>query len=89
MQTLIKFYADWCGPCKNMLPTMEKLKEEYEGDVIFTDVNIDDNPQLRAEYFIRSIPAFVLLEDRKEVARKVGSGSLGDMREFLDEHRGV
>lgn len=88
MLTLLKFYADWCGPCKNMAPLVEKLDAEDEM-LIVSNVNIDDNPQLRAEYGIRSIPAFVLLEDRKEVARKIGSCTFSELKEFVDGARSL
>lgn len=84
MLTLLKFYADWCGPCKAMIPTMDKLKEEFSDDVIFSDVNIDDNPQVRAQYGIRSIPAFVLVKDGQEIDRKVGSATYGDLETWLE-----
>lgn len=87
MLTLMKFYADWCGPCSAMLPTMENLKEEFKDQVIFSDINIEDNPQVRLDYQIRSIPAFILLKDRKEVARKIGSANLSDMQEWIEEYR--
>ena len=88
MLTLLKFKADWCGPCKAMTPVINKLMEENK-DVIFQEVDIDNDPQLRAEYAIRSIPSFVVLKDRKEINRKVGSGTLSEMKEFLDECRGL
>jgi thioredoxin len=84
MRTLIKFYADWCNPCKAMLPTMDKIKEEFEGELKFVDINIDDNPQERANYNIRSIPAFVLIEDGKEIARNIGSMTYSQLEDFLD-----
>ena len=87
MLTIIRFYADWCGPCNAMLSTMNEIKEFYKDEVIFTDVNIDDNPQLRVEHQIRSIPAFLLFKDRTEVSRKIGSATLSELKEFIDEHR--
>jgi len=88
MQTLLKFHASWCGPCKAMAPIVEQLDAE-DDNLIVTSVDIDDNPQLRADYNIRSIPAFVLLENRKEVARKVGSCTLSELRSFVDESRSL
>lgn len=87
MLTLLKFKAEWCGPCKAMLPTMDAIKEEFKDTVIVSDVDIDDNPQLRVEYHIRSIPAFVLIKDRKEIARSVGSKTLSEMKDWLNESR--
>ena len=84
MLTLLKFYADWCGPCKAMIPTMDKIKEEFSDDVIISNINIDDNPQVRAQYGIRSIPSFVLLKDGQEIDRKVGSQTYGQLEEWLE-----
>jgi len=87
--TLMKFYADWCGPCKAMQPTMDQLKESYKDEVIFVDVNIEDNPQTRAEFFVRTIPTFVLVKDRKEIARKQGSATVYEMSDWIDEQRDI
>jgi len=88
MLTLLKFKADWCKPCKAMIPVVDALKEQNP-DVIFQDVDIDNDPQLRADYGIRSIPSFVVLKDRKEVKRKIGSSTLSELKELLDECRGL
>jgi len=86
--TLLKFWAPWCRPCQNMAPIIEKIDAE-DDLLIVQNVNIDDNPNVRQEYNIRSIPAFVLVKDRKEIARKVGSGTYSEMKEFINEHRRV
>jgi thioredoxin 1 len=86
--TFMKFYADWCKPCQAMLPTMERIKDDFEVDVSFVDVNIEDNPQARADYHIRSIPAFVILRDGQEVSRKVGSMGYADLEEWIDNELG-
>ena len=88
MITLLKFYADWCGPCKAMTPTMDRIKEEYKDEVVFSDINIDDNPQTRLDYGIRSIPAFVLLKDREELSRQTGSQTVSQLAEWLDDELG-
>lgn len=88
MLTLLKFYADWCGPCKAMTPVVEQLDAE-DDNLIVTNINIDDNPQVRADYHIRSIPAFVLLKDRQEVARRTGSATLTELKKWVDESRGL
>ena len=84
MRTLIKFYADWCKPCQAMIPTMDKIKEEFKDELKFVDLNIEDNPNERAKYNIRSIPAFVIIEDGVEVARHTGSMSYSELEAWLD-----
>lgn len=85
MITIIKFYADWCGPCKALQPTWDKIKEEFAESVIFQDVNIDDNPQTRADYNVRSIPAFVMIKDRQEIARRQGGGTFSELEDWVIE----
>src|SRR5437016_9244168 len=52
----VDFYADWCGPCNMIAPTIEALSEEYEGKVKFVKINVDNNQQLAMKYDIMSIP---------------------------------
>ncbi len=58
---LVDFYADWCGPCKMMMPVVEKLAETYDGKVKVGKVNSDENNQLAAKYGIMSIPSFLII----------------------------
>jgi|TARA_B110000285_G_C14795515_1_gene455042 thioredoxin 1 len=54
---LLDFYADWCGPCQSLLPTIEKLSLEYDGKVEIQKVNVDENSELAAKFGVRSVPA--------------------------------
>lgn len=75
--TVIDFYADWCGPCRAIMPTVEAMAKSYEGtDVKVVKVNVDNCPILQQQFGIRSIPAFVVIKDEIEIARQVGSASL-------------
>lgn len=68
---LLKFEADWCGPCKIMKPVVEKLAAQYDLEVEVID--IDENP-MRANHFrVQSIPTVVLMNGEEEVARVVGA----------------
>ena len=70
---LVDFWATWCGPCRMLGPVIEQLAEDYEGkDVIIGKVNVDENPELAQRYGVMSIPTVLLLEDGKEIDRKVG-----------------
>jgi len=86
MLTLLKFEASWCAPCQAMGPIVKQLDEEDE-NLIVSCIDIDDNPQERINYHVRSIPTFVLLKDKKEIARKTGSATLGDMKGWINESR--
>ncbi|MDJ0644911.1 MAG: thioredoxin [Flavobacteriaceae bacterium] len=82
---LIDFYADWCGPCQTLLPTVHRLAEEFEGDVTIKKVNVDQNQELASRFGVRSIPTLVQLSDGKEVGRIVGLISESDLRTKIKE----
>lgn len=58
----VDFYADWCGPCRMIAPSIEALSEEYQGKVKFVKINVDDNQDLAMKYDIMSIPTSMLFE---------------------------
>ena len=70
---VLKFYANWCGPCKNLAPIMEELKKEHE-DIEFLDVDVDDSEgkHLAEKYGVRSIPAVIFIREGEENSRLVG-----------------
>lgn len=70
---LIDFWAEWCGPCKALGPTIDEIAEEYEGKVVVGKVNVDENPVLSQTYSIRSIPTLVLLKGKEVVSTQVGT----------------
>lgn len=89
MITVIRFHAEWCNPCKNFAPKVEMLKDDFD-DLIFTDVDIDDNPQLRKDYHIMSIPTLILTNEGKEIARHIGSEiTYSELREWVNEQRDI
>ncbi len=70
---LIDFYADWCGPCKAMTPTLEKFAEENAATVKVVKINVDDNPQLAAGFNVKSIPLLVTIKDGQAIFGSAGS----------------
>jgi thioredoxin 1 len=80
MKEVLKFYADWCGPCKMLSKTLENLKDN---DIPIREVDIDEQTDLAVQYNVRSVPTMVLLENGSEVKRVVGSMSLEKIKEFL------
>ena len=82
---LIDFYADWCGPCQTLLPTVHKLAEEFEGEVSIKKVNVDQNQELASAFGVRSIPTLVQLTNGKEVGRTVGLISEHDLRAKINQ----
>ena len=73
---MVDFWADWCGPCKMIAPTLDQLAEEYDGKVLFAKVDVDSNPNLSVKFFVRSIPMNVIFKDGKPVDQIVGAVGL-------------
>ena len=69
---LVDFYADWCGPCRMLTPTINKLAAEYAGKVIVAKVNVDKLKELATEYKVGGIPCVILFKDGKQVDQIVG-----------------
>lgn len=69
---LLDFYADWCGPCQTLLPTIHKLAAELKDDVIIKKINIDENLELAATYNVRSIPTLIFFKNSQPVDRHTG-----------------
>ncbi len=70
---LVDFYADWCGPCHAIAPTIEALSSEFEGKIKFVKVNVDANQEVASRYEIMSIPTIMLFENGKVEGSIVGA----------------
>lgn len=70
---LVDFWAEWCGPCKQIGPTLEELSEDKTGTLIVAKLNIDDNPMTPSKYGVRGIPTMMLFKDGQVASMKVGS----------------
>ncbi len=81
---LVDFYADWCGPCKMMMPVIEKLAEKYDGKVKVGKVNSDDNGSLAGNYNIMSIPSFLIFKNGEVVDSAMGAMSMDVLAAKLD-----
>jgi thioredoxin 1 len=69
---LVDFYAEWCGPCKMMAPTIDELSEEMKDSWIICKVNVDESPNTAGTYGIQSIPTLVVFKNGQEVNRSIG-----------------
>lgn len=69
---LIDFWASWCGPCRMQSPVIEELSEELEGSAVITKLNVDENPEMAAQFSVMSIPTLIFLKDGKMVGRRTG-----------------
>lgn len=78
---LIDFYADWCGPCKMLIPNLEKL-EETNG-ILIKKVNVDNSRELAKKYGVMTIPTLILFSNGKELKRHIGYLSIEELQEFI------
>ena len=70
---VVDFWAEWCGPCKQIGPALEELSNEMAGKVKIVKVNVDENPGSPAQFGVRGIPALFLVKDGKVVSNKTGA----------------
>jgi len=77
--TVVDFYADWCGPCRNLSPIMEELGEMYKNKVTVAKVNVDENQSISLKYNVRSIPTIIFFKDGRPVDRHVGLSTLNSL----------
>ena len=82
----LDFWADWCGPCKMLGPTFERLAEQYGEKVTFAKVNVDELPNIANQFAIRSIPTLVLLEKGAVVEKIVGLRSEQELAKVLSRY---
>ncbi len=86
---LVDFWAEWCGPCKALAPTLEKVSESFKGEVDFVKINVDEHASARDRFGVRGIPTLILLKDGHELGRVVGNRSAAQLAGFLDAHLGT
>ena len=77
---LVDFWAEWCGPCKMIGPILDEVAEEYNGRVKIGKVNIDQQPELAAEYGVRAIPTLLLFHHGQVADQMVGLRSKRDLK---------
>lgn len=79
---LIDFWAAWCGPCQMMGPVIEELSGEVQ-DVKFAKINVDEQPELAAQFGVMSIPMFLMMKDGKEVKKTLGAMPKNQLADFF------
>ena len=83
---LVDFWAEWCGPCKRLGPTIDALASEYAGKVTIGKLNVDENPGTAFKFNIRGIPAVLLFKGGQVVESVVGLAPKQDFLEILNRH---
>ncbi len=81
---LVDFWAEWCGPCKQIGPALEELGAEYKGKLTIAKVNIDDNPMTPNQFAVRGIPTLILFKDGKPVNTLVGARPKSALKQWID-----
>ncbi len=82
----VDFWAEWCGPCKAVSPTVEELSSEYQDKVDFVKVNVDQNNELAQKYGIFSIPTLAIFKDGKVLAQSAGAASKESIKSYIDNN---
>ena len=81
---VVDFWAEWCGPCKMIGPSLEEIATEMQGKIKIAKVNVDENPGVAGKLGIRSIPTLMLFKDGKLAAQKVGAAPKGELVKWIN-----
>lgn len=83
---LVDFFAEWCGPCRQMLPLVTELSTEMAGKVKVVKMNVDDAPKTPTQFDIQTIPTFIIFKAGKAVDKKVGSMTKSQLTDWVSSH---
>jgi thioredoxin 1 len=83
---LVDFWAEWCGPCKMMSPTIDAIATEYAGKLKVGKVNVDENGGIAMRFNIRGIPTLLLFKGGRVVEQKVGAVGKSEVQKMVDSH---
>ena len=81
---LVDFWAEWCGPCKMIGPSLEEISDELGDKVTIVKLNIDDNPDAPGKYGVRSIPTMILFKDGAPAETKVGAAPKSALKSWIE-----
>lgn len=84
---LVDFWAEWCGPCRQLGPILEAIDEEMGNDIKIYKMNVDDSPETASQFGIRSIPTMFLFKDGKQVDTKVGLNTQSTISSWIESYK--
>ncbi|MDA9019604.1 thioredoxin [Flavimaricola sp.] len=82
---VVDFWAEWCGPCKQIGPALEELSAEYDGKVKIVKINVDENPDSPARMGVRGIPALFVFKDGEVVSNRAGAAPKAALQSWIDQ----
>ncbi|MDD8023559.1 MAG: thioredoxin [Paracoccaceae bacterium] len=84
LPVVVDFWAEWCGPCRQIGPSLEELAKQFDGKVKIVKVNVDENPDSPAVLGVRGIPALFLFKDGQVVSNKVGAAPKAALQSWIE-----
>ncbi|SHH15909.1 thioredoxin [Cognatiyoonia sediminum] len=82
---VVDFWAEWCGPCKQIGPALEELSDEMDGKVKIVKVNVDENPNSPAQMGVRGIPALFIFKDGEVISNRAGAAPKAALQGWIEE----
>jgi len=83
---LVDFWAEWCGPCRRLAPTVDELATDYDGRLTVGKLNVDENPAVAMRFSIRGIPTLLLFKGGQIVEQIVGLADKDALKKLIDKH---
>jgi thioredoxin 1 len=83
---LVDFWAEWCGPCRRLAPTVDELATDYDGRMTVGKLNVDDNPNTAFRYSVRGIPTLLFFKGGQIVEQVVGLADKDSLKRLIDKH---
>ncbi|MFN9542381.1 MAG: thioredoxin TrxA [Alphaproteobacteria bacterium] len=82
---LVEFWAEWCGPCRQISPAIEELAKELGGKIEIVKLNIDENPGVPGKYGVRGIPTLMIFKNGQVAATKIGAMPKQKIKEWIEQ----